>query len=117
MPALNFRKEFAGMVASGSKRQTIRKLRKDGRDPKPGQTLYLFTQQRTTKCQRLGEAICTESTSIIIDYGKVYLDCMPLVEFETLALAIADGFQTRKEFQDFFDKYYGFPFYGLLIKW
>jgi len=117
MPALNFKKEFAEMVKSGEKRQTIRKFRKDGRDPKAGQTLYLYTGQRTIKCKKLGEAICTETTDIIIDYGKIYLNNFPTTELESLKLAIADGFHTYKEFQDFFNKHYWFPFYGLLIRW
>jgi len=125
MPALNFKKELAHKVKLGlkepdhpeAKRQTIRKFRKDGRDPKAGQTLYLFTGQRTIKCKKLGEAICTETTDIIIEYGKIYLNSFPLTSLRSLTLAVADGFDTRIEFQAFFNKQYGLPFYGLLIKW
>ena len=46
MPALNFQKRFADLVESGEKCQTIRKCSKDGRDPKVGDTLYLYTGQR-----------------------------------------------------------------------
>ena len=52
MPALNFTM-FVDKVESGEKRQTIRAYRKDGRDPKPGDPLYLFTGMRTTACRRL----------------------------------------------------------------
>jgi len=117
MPALNFKKEFAEKVASGSKRQTIRKFRKGGRDPKPGQTLYFFTGQRTMKCQRLGESICIDTADIIIDHGTIYLNSFPLADFEATAVAIADGFNNYSEFQDFFDKHYGLPFYGIIIFW
>lgn len=124
MPALNFMKQFAPMVELGlkepehpeAKRQTIRAYRKDGRDPKPGQTLYLYTGQRTIKCKKIGESTCTETTDIFIDYGKIYLNGFPITKLESLTLAIADGFHTRKEFQDFFNRS-SFPFYGLLIKW
>ena len=35
MPLLGFQKQFAPLVESGEKRQTIRAYRKDGKDPKP----------------------------------------------------------------------------------
>ena len=53
MPALNFRAEFADAVERGEKCQTIRAYRKDGRNPKPGDTLHLYTGMRTRACRRL----------------------------------------------------------------
>lgn len=47
MPALNFKAQFAPLVESGAKRRTIRAFRKDKRDPKQGDTLYLYTGLRT----------------------------------------------------------------------
>ena len=42
MPALNFQKQFAPLVESGEKRQTIRAHRKDKRLPaKPGDIIAL----------------------------------------------------------------------------
>ena len=54
MPALNFKNQFATYVELGfrdpdhprAKRQTIRAKRKDGRDPRQGETLYLYTGKR-----------------------------------------------------------------------
>ncbi len=53
MPSLNFQARFAPLVESGEKRQTIRAYRKDGRDPKRGDKLYLFTGMRTKACRPL----------------------------------------------------------------
>ena len=53
MPALNFQAQFAPLVESGEKRQTIRAYRKDGRDPTPGCKLYFFTGMRTKACRPL----------------------------------------------------------------
>jgi hypothetical protein len=58
VPALNFQSRFAPLILAGTKRSTIRRRRKDRRDPKPGQTLYLFTGMRTKSCRRLLETRC-----------------------------------------------------------
>lgn len=42
---------------SGEKRQTIRANRKDGRDPKQGQPLMLYTGMRTKSCVKLIDKI------------------------------------------------------------
>ena len=66
MPALNFKKQFADKVERGEKRQTIRALRADGRNPQPGQTLFLYTGMRTKSCRKLGEAVCSSVEQIDI---------------------------------------------------
>ncbi len=117
MPAINFKKQFAEKVKSGTKHQTIRALRKDGRNPRPGQTLYLYTGMRTKYCRKLGEAICKsveqitieENSSIVV--GVDFLDAPQEIE-----LAKDDGFDLLADFLDFFRKTHGLPFYGLLIK-
>lgn len=58
MPALSFQKQFGPKILDGSKTFTLRELRKDGRDPKTGQTLFLFTGQRTKQCKKIGEKLC-----------------------------------------------------------
>jgi len=118
MPALNFKKEFAPDVESGKKHQTIRALRKDGRNPKPGDTLYLYTGQRTTGCRKLGEAICISveqigiNESFDIDMGDRALSIK-----EETELTRADGFEDSFSFYNFFKTNHGLPFFGLLIKW
>lgn len=121
MPALNFKKEFAGRVKSGEKCQTIRAYRKDGRNPRPGQVLYLYTGMRTKDCQKLGEAICKTVTPICFENNgyliSITVGAASLSEKDVLRLAKADGFKNIEIFFEFFSKTHGFPFYGLLIKW
>lgn len=118
MPILNFKKQFAPAVESWEKRQTIRAKRKDGRDPKTGQTLYLYTGLRTKVCRKLGEAICKEVVPTTIE-NDLYtiLGTESLDTPDELALAKADGFDNLSNFYDFFDRTHGLPFHGLLIRW
>ena len=117
MPALNFKKEFADKVASGEKEQTIRALRKDGRNPRPGQTLYLYTGMRTKYCRKLGQAVCTSVESVCIEGGDILLNGDSLSCHAEREFSLADGFKSESEFYDFFRKNHGLPFWGLLIKW
>ncbi len=131
MPALNFQKQFAAAVESGEKRQTIRAFRKDGRNPKPGDTLYLYTGMRTKQCRKLGEVICSDARELWIARATTEFDCPYLLwlgrgEHQTMCselmgqaeeMAKADGFSDWNEMVDWFDKTHGLPFEGLLIKW
>jgi len=124
MPALNFIKEMAPKVELGlkepdhpdAKRQTIRALRKDGRNPRPGQSLCLYTGIR-----KLGEAACKDVEQISIEENNGIYNVVVRVHFlsilETKKLALADGFNSSVDFYRFFRKTHGLPFYGLLIKW
>jgi len=118
MPALNFKKQFAPMIESGEKRQTIRALRKDCRNPQTGQMLYLYTGTRTTSCRKLKEVICKDVSQLTIEKNGdiiVGIDCLD--SWQEYKLACDDGFRTLGDFLDFFRNTYGLPFYGLLIMW
>lgn len=130
MPLLGFKKRFAPMVEAALttpsppgvkiKRQSIRKKRSDGRNPKPGETLYLYMGLRTKKCRKLGESICKSVEEITIDWLGANVSGMWLTTEECEALAIADGFIDFREMKEFFDKTHGdldHGFSGLLIKW
>lgn len=119
MPALSFKKEFAPKVESGEKKQTIRRKRKDGRDPKKGQTLYLYTGMRTKSCRKLGEEICKSALPILIGEFDVFVGGQLLSLEEEKVLAEADGFETVTDFRDFFLDDYSWPgrFEGCLICW
>ena len=67
MPLLGFQEQFASLAEFGEKRQTIRACRKDGRDPKVGGTLHLYTGLRTEQCRKLGEAVVSEVLPFGID--------------------------------------------------
>ena len=49
MVALNFKPEFVFAIDGGSKRRTIRRVRKTG-NPEPGKPLQLYTGMRTLSC-------------------------------------------------------------------
>lgn len=126
MPLLGFQKQFAPLVESGEKTQTIRAYRKDGNDPRPGDTLYLYTGLRTKQCRKLGEVICTSVEPItIFDSGEARIKYTgsrslqwkyrPCLVFHQIA--VADGFGCYAEMLAWFKKTHGLPFEGLLIKW
>ncbi len=117
MPALNFKKCFADSVESGTKRQTIRARRADCRNPQPGQTLYLYTGQRTKGCRKLREVVCKSVETITIEDIDMYVGTKRLTIHEKLLMAASDGFHYVDDFRNFFYKHYGLPFYGFLIKW
>ncbi len=52
---IGFKKQFAHLVESGEKTQTVRSFPK--RVPRIGETAYLYTGLRTKGCRKLGEAI------------------------------------------------------------
>lgn len=118
MPALNFKKRFADMVENGHKRQTIRAKRKDGKDPKPGDTLYLYTGMRTKACRRLKQVECEFINTIRIENdNRATLDGSRIGMGTCLILARQDGFDSLEEFFTFFETEHGLPFEGLLIRW
>lgn len=124
MPALNFQKRFAELVEIGRKNQTIRPLRKDGRNPHEGDRLYLYVGMRTKYCRKLGEGICTEVQQFILeDDGRVIVGTEEIDYFDKEKLAQDDGFNTFDELYEYLkDRIWQngpteLPFHGLLIKW
>lgn len=143
MPSVNFQKRFAGLVESGAKRQTIRALRRDGRDHKPGDSLYLFTGMRTRNCRRLvvragvdvdrvpvanrpyGHVVrCTSADRISIDdpvlcerASCVKIGSLELLSGEAERVARADGFISFEELLDFVETEHDLPFEGVLSHW
>jgi hypothetical protein len=121
MPAYNFQPRFAPLVRSGTKRSTIRLRRKNGRDAKPGQTLYLFTGMRTKQCERLLEIRCEKVRPINIiqrAYGyRIRVRGHLLGVNELRALRLSEGFVTMEDMMIWFKKHHGKNFSGLLIEW
>lgn len=116
MPAYNFSSEFAPLVGSGEKTQTIRKRRK--RPIQVGDTLYLYTGMRTKQCRKLGEATCTAVETIKIYPTQQIILGKQILRFSgRWKLAKADGFTGLRDFYAFFRDHYGLPFTGILIKW
>mgnify|MGYP000654548188 CR=1 FL=1 len=120
MVALNFQKQFAAKVESGEKDQTIRALRKDGRDPKLGDRLQLYTGMRTKACRKLvdPDPICGEVLLLTITSNAVCSERGVIQTQENLNyFAIADGFKDWQALQKWFQKTHGLPFTGQLTRW
>ena len=116
MPAYNFKAQFAELVASGKKTQTIRPPRK--RPTKPGDVLYLYTGMRTKNCRKLKQAICKSVNHLKIDKNlNVSIDGRHLSFIEKNLLIKADGFQNENDFDAFFYTNYLLPREFELIKW
>jgi hypothetical protein len=125
MVAYNFKPQFAPLIASGQKCQTIRTLGKR-RHARAGDTLQLYTGQRTRSCRKLLDTVCTEAIPIAMHPHKmdevvtglsIYLghaECA-LDAASVAALAKADGFESISEFVDFLRE--RLPFEGMLIQW
>lgn len=114
MPALNFKCDFVGAIQRGEKRQTIRQIRK--RPIKPGDILYLYTGMRTAHCEKIGEAVCESVQSIEIHSDVMILDGADMLGWEQSKMARADGFRDVDQFRAFFERHYGLPFYGVVIR-
>lgn len=120
MPAYNFQKQFAPLVESGEKRQTIRVFGKR-RHARPGESLQLYTGMRTKACRKLvdPDPVCTFAAVVYICRGIGY-PAVLIAGHETPdpdAFARADGFDDFCAMLDWFGKWDGLPFDGVLIKW
>jgi hypothetical protein len=122
MPALNFKAQFADKVEFGEKKQTIRPARKN--PIRKGDTLKLYTGQRTKNCRLLRTARCinlfrikiSDRGAIIINEFNIPWSWSPNIK-QLENLAENDGFETWPEMQEFFRAQYGLPFEGVLIRW
>jgi hypothetical protein len=130
MVALNFKAQFADDVEEGRKRRTIRKDRKDGRDPRRGDALQLYTGMRQKGCRKLRDAKCTSVRLVTIDHMGVTVEFKKLYAGDAPAyqggpdpesydgdFARADGFDSFPDMVEFFEKQHGLPFHGRLIEW
>ena len=107
MPAYNFKSRFVEPIQSGEKNTTIRPCRK--RPTRIGDTLYLFTGQRTKACRKIGVYRCKNVTPLIIYPMLMRVDCdgkMMTIAARKL-LSLNDGFSTLEDFFCFFRDQYG----------
>jgi hypothetical protein len=103
MPALNFQGWLAPKILAGEKPFTLRALRKDGRDPKAGQPLYLFTAMRTKQCRKIAEKPCRFAVTIKLSWHSITIPTLgtiksagPVELFSQL-----DGFENYAAFCEF----------------
>lgn len=117
MAAFNFKKRWREPVRAGTKRQTVRAPRADGRDPEPGQQLQLYYGMRTKQCELLRRARCTGRKTVTIDFGHLEIDGRVQNEGQRDIFAIADGFEHFDDLQEFFAETHGLPFSGFVYYW
>lgn len=128
MPLLGF-SIFREKIQDGTKKQTIRKMRKY--PIKKGDKLYLWWNQSNTQREKLGEAICTEAMTIQIhsEYwvgkqrpllyrwigkdGNLW-ERVPIAEI--MEIAKRDGFNGEDDFLAFFTQR-PLPDVFQLIRW
>lgn len=128
MPALNFRARYVEPILAGTKIHTLRQMRRDGRDPAPGDELALYTGMRTKQCRLLERVTITAVRDcrlwIATDLSalRVELDGHALEPGVHPAFAVNDGFASVRELAEFFAETYPEdwtdpPIRGLLIQW
>lgn len=120
MVAFNFQPDFADDILADKKRSTIRSKRRCNL----GDTMHLFTGQRTKHCRKLAERKCIGLAQIVIgkeEEGNVIpwaikggYEGTPLV---AKRLCNQEGFINEKEMMDFFREKYGLPYTGWLHTW
>ncbi len=111
-----FKPQFAGLVLSGEKCQTVRPVPK--RMPKPGDRLSLrgWTGAPYRSKQRvLRETRVEFVASIRITHEGISLNGRPLEH--PFKFARADGFNTPQDMLDWFNATHGLPFEGIVIYW
>lgn len=113
-----FKPQFAALVESGEKRQTIRPTPK--RMPMTGDKISLraWTGKPYRSKQRvLREAIVSEVHPVRIDKVSFNLDGLWLSTDSENLLAKLDGFKDATEMRAWFAETHGLPFEGVLICW
>lgn len=115
MVAFNFQRAFVPDIRSGRKTQTIRQSARC----KTGDTLQLYTGQRTKNCELIGTATCAicepvtiTERSVVVGYGAWLLTWG-----DTEHIAYIDGFENFAAMRDWFRERYGLPFKGYRVMW
>jgi hypothetical protein len=113
-----FKPQFAPLVISGQKCQTIRPTPK--RIPKRGDkiSLRMWTGKPYRSKQRvLRDAVVDWVQPARIFPSVIELDGQPLSEHQMWAFAKADGFNTPQDMIEWFAFTHGLPFEGIVIYW
>lgn len=101
-------------IEDGSKLSTIRKTRRC----KVGDTMQLYTGQRTKACRKIKDVVCIGIAKIeITDDIPWFVSLIEGNIFPTKVLHEQEGFANVAEFVDFFRQHYGLPFVGWLHAW
>jgi hypothetical protein len=113
-----FKPQFAPLVASGQKLQTVRPTPK--RRPAPGDEISLraWTDKPYRSKQRiLGTGTIQQVSDIEIYGDSIHITGRRLSTEEREAFAIADGFPSFHELAKWFRHTHDLPFHGIIIRW
>lgn len=115
-----FKPQFAPLVESGEKRQTIRPEPK--RMPREGDPISLrawLGSPYRSKQRVLKEATVTEVRTVKMDDDGVnlYDGWAGYAPADIDQFARADGFASWAEMREWFKQTHGLPFRGILIRW
>jgi hypothetical protein len=116
MRVLLFQDRFAGAVAAGLKKQTIRIHARC----KPGDVLSLRRwsgKPYRSKHVFLGDRICERVLPVVIAPGWLQVDGVSLTAWMAEEFARLDGFPSAADMWDWFDATYRGPIRGELIGW
>jgi hypothetical protein len=117
---LLFKREFAPAVAAGTKRRTIRPIRK--RRVKTGALASLrewsgAAYRSPQRLLRPEDVAVTRVSEVFIGALTVFVNDVLLNDAQVQEFALADGFATAAAMEDFFRREHGLPFTGDLIEW
>lgn len=126
MGLYNFKPQFAPWILDGSKKHTIRPVRRN--PDRPGNKVHLYTGLRTRARRRLLVAECAAVRPIRIDVFGIEIDGERLTLDECNAMAYIDGFREWGEDHAFeflvscwsdgsIAARYRLPFLGHIIYW
>lgn len=127
MTAYSFKRQFIALILAGTKKQTIRALRKGrSRHARPGDELQLYTAMRTKFCTLIGRAICVSADPIILNLAVGIASITHVDGWMTKIwphgmdeFAQADGFANFLEMRLFWTTEHPdvLVFDGVLIRW
>lgn len=134
MPAWSFQPRFRLALANGlaearrepppypgvrPKRQTIRALRRDGRDPRPGDAVRIWIAQRTPDREFLGTTppLVKRLTIEVPHDGSVIVDLRWQTRAGITRLAHLDSLADWAELICFLEETHGLPFAGFVYRW
>ncbi|HEX3856538.1 MAG TPA: hypothetical protein VHY30_04490 [Verrucomicrobiae bacterium] len=103
MPQVGFKKQFVPKVMTEEKPFTLRALRKDGRDTKAGQTLYMFTGLRTKQCRKFAEKPCRFAVTVNLSWRSILIPTIGSLKTPALLESFSrlDGFESYAAFCEF----------------
>lgn len=112
MVAINFQPQFVPAIEAGTKTQTVRRTAR----AKPGDTLQLYTGQRTKACRLIGTAKCLHVEPIRITDDAISVGAS-VSRSDIEHIARIDGFDSIELMISWFRDRYTLPFEGYRIFW